>query len=103
MKLPRGWGISLISELIEKYKLSVGNDLLDIACGTGGHIAYWRDNYRVSRLDISHAMLAQAICKFPNIEFHEGEMINFVTGREYDALVCLYGSIDFVRTEQDLH
>ena len=89
--------------LIEKYKLSVGNDLLDLACGTGGHIPYWRDHYHVTGLDISPEMLAHAIRKFPDVKFHLGDMVDFAIGREFDALVCLYGSIGFVRTPGNLN
>lgn len=89
--------------LVETYKLSGGNDLLDLACGTGGHIPYWCDPYRVTGLDLSPEMLAHAICKFPDIEFHLDDMVDFVMGREFDALVCLYGSIGFVRTLENLN
>lgn len=88
--------------LVETHKLSGGNDLLDLACGTGGHIPYWRDRYRVAGLDISPAMLALAAANFPDIEFHLGDMVDFNLGRDFDALMCLYGSVGFVRTPENL-
>jgi len=88
--------------LIETYKLSGGKELLDLACGTGGHIPYWREHYRVTGLDISPEMLAHAIRKFPDVKFHCGDMVDFTIGQEFDALVCLYGSIGFVRTLKNL-
>jgi len=91
------------STLIETYKLSGGTDLLDLACGTGGHIPYWRDLYIVTGLDLSPAMLDRAIHRFPDVEFHLGNMVDFVLGRSFDALVCLYGSIGFVRTLENLN
>jgi len=91
-------------ELIETYKLSGGDELLDIACGTGGHIPYWLDHhYRVTGLDLSPEMLARAVGKYPDVEFHLGDMVDFAIGREFDALVCLYGSIGFVRTPEKLN
>ncbi len=89
--------------LVETYKFSGGNDLLDVACGTGGHIPYWRDHYRVAGLDISPAMLALAAANFPDVEFHLGDMLDFDLGRDFDALMCLYGSIGFVRTPANLN
>jgi ubiquinone/menaquinone biosynthesis C-methylase UbiE len=89
--------------LVEKYKLSGGNDLLDVACGTGGHVPYWRDRYRVTGLDISPSMLTHAARKFPGVEFHLGDMVDFRLGRDFDALMCLYGSIGFVRTPHNLN
>jgi ubiquinone/menaquinone biosynthesis C-methylase UbiE len=88
---------------IEAYKQSGGNELLDIACGTGGHIPYWQKRYRVTGLDISPQMLARAKQKFPGIEFIQGDMIDFNINRQFDALVCLYGSIGFTRTVKNLN
>ncbi len=84
--------------LLDSYKLSNGHDLLDIACGTGGHIPYWRGTYSVTGLDLSPSMLAQAKRKFPDIEFHQGDMVDFAVDRRFDAAVCLYGSIGVVLT-----
>lgn len=92
-----------IITLIETYKLSSGNDLLDVACGTGGHIPYWRDHYRVTGLDNSREMLSRVMYKFPDIKFHLADMVDFSLGQKYDALVCLYGSIGFVRTLENLN
>jgi len=91
------------SVLIETYKLSYGNDLLDIACGTGGHIPYWCDRYSVTGLDLSPAMLDCAIHKFPDVEFHLGNMVDFVLEQNFDVIVCLYGSIGCVRTLDNLN
>lgn len=90
--------------LIEKYKQSEEKDLLDIACGTGGHIPYWQENhFNVNGLDLSPEMLSYAKYKYPNIDFHLGDMVSFRLNRNYDALVCLYGSIGFVRIVERLY
>jgi len=88
--------------LIEKHKTSGGNDLLDIACGTGGHIPYWRGQYTVTGVDLSPAMLAHAVRRFPDVDFHLGDMVDFALGKQFDAAVCLYGSIGIVRTPENL-
>lgn len=92
-----------VKSLIKTYGLSGGNDLLDLACGTGGHVPYWLDDYRVTGLDFSPEMIARARRKFPEIEFILGDMVDFSLSRRYDALVCLYGSIGFVRTLKKLN
>jgi len=89
--------------LIGQYLQSPGNDLLDLACGTGGHIPYWLRHYSVTGLDLSPEMLAVAREKFPNIEFHRGDMADFVIDKKFDALVCLWGSIGFMRTPDNLN
>jgi ubiquinone/menaquinone biosynthesis C-methylase UbiE len=92
-----------ITTLIRTYKISRGNELLDLACGTGGHIPYWKNDFHVTGLDISPEMLAHAMRKFPDIKFHCGDMINFNIKQKFDVLVCLYGSIGFVRTLEKLN
>ena len=89
--------------LVETYRLSKGNELLDIACGTGGHVIYWREKYRVTGLDNSSEMLSRAKGKFPDIEFVNHDMMNFALDRQFDAMICLYGSIGFVRTPENLN
>ena len=89
--------------LVQTYRLSTGHDLLDLACGTGGHIPYWRESYHVVGLDLSPEMLARAANKYPDIEFHLGNMIDFSLGQKFDAMMCLYGSIGFVRTPENLN
>ena len=90
----------IIISLIKKYQLSNGNELLDLACGTGGHIPYWRNDYRVTGLDISPEMLAAARRKFRDIEYIKGDLTNFAIKKHFDAMVCLWGSIGFVRTPE---
>lgn len=34
-----------IREVIEKHKVSSGNELLDVGCGTGGHFPFLREWY----------------------------------------------------------
>ncbi len=89
--------------LIKTYKQSDGNELLDIACGTGGHMPYWREHFHVVGLDISPEMLDRAKQKYPDIKFILGDMIDVNINQEFDALVCLYGSIGFVQTPEKLN
>jgi ubiquinone/menaquinone biosynthesis C-methylase UbiE len=92
-----------IVELIKTYQLSGGNELLDLACGTGAHITYWRERYHVTGLDISPEMLAHATRKFPDIKFYREDMIAFSINQKFDAMVCLFGSIGFVKTPANLN
>ncbi len=91
-----------VKELLAKHGLPAQAELLVLACGTGGHIPYFQDDYRVSGLDLSQDMLGLAREKFPGIGFHLGDLIDFNLEAEFDALICLYGSIGFVRTVDNL-
>jgi trans-aconitate methyltransferase len=91
-----------VKELLTRHGVPAQGDLLVLACGTGGHIPYFRDDYRVSGLDLSEDMLALAREKFPDIRFYSGNLIDFSLDASFDAMVCLYGSIGFVKTVDNL-
>lgn len=91
-----------VKELLTRHGVPSQADLLVLACGTGGHVPYFRGDYRVSGLDLSEDMLGLAKKKFPDLRFHAGNLIDFQLDAEFDAMVCLYGSIGFVRTVENL-
>ncbi len=47
-------------------------------------------------------MLDLARKKFPAIPFHTGDMIDFRLDAVFDAAICMYGSIGFVKTAGNL-
>lgn len=87
-----------LHELIQQHKRSPGTALLDVACGTGGHIGLLRQHYTVEGLDISPDMLAIARRKHPDVVLHRADMADFNLGRQFDIIVCLFSSIAIVRT-----
>ena len=86
----------------QNYLQSGGNTLLDVACGTGGHITYLQEYFQVSGADLSEAMLAVARKKFPHLPFYQGNMIDFSLDKQFDIITCMYGSIGFVKTYSNL-
>ena len=91
-----------VKELLTRHGVPPPADLLILACGTGGHIPYFKDEYKVSGLDLSEDMLNLARKKFPSIRFYLGNLIDFQLGTDFDAMICLYGSIGFVKTVDNL-
>ena len=91
-----------IHTLIMQYKQSLGRDLLDVACGTGGHLLYLRNHYQVEGTDLSSDMLAVAHQRCPDIPLHQANMLDFDLQRQYDAIVCLFSSIGYVQTVENL-
>lgn len=76
--------------------------LLDVACGTGGHVGGFRAHYAVEGLDAAAPMLEVARARFPEVAFHHGDMRSFSLGRRFDVVTCLFSSIGYMRTEEDL-
>lgn len=91
-----------VRKFIQKYKQSKGKSLLDVACGTGGHDGYLSKYYQVEGLDLDSQMLSAAKKKYPKLRFHQGDMLNFDLGRQFDAIVCLFSSIGYAKTKPRL-
>ncbi|HEX6373563.1 MAG TPA: class I SAM-dependent methyltransferase [Longimicrobium sp.] len=87
---------------IQAHLRSGGSALLDVGCGTGSHAAHLREHYRVTGLDLDERLLRVARERNPDAAFHQGDMTQFDLGRRFDALVCLFSAIGYVRTEDAL-
>ncbi len=72
--------------------------LLDVGCGTGGHLRHFRRWSRATGLDASGPMLAIARRRLPDVTFVRGRMESFRLGRRYDVITCLFSAIGYVRT-----
>jgi len=88
--------------LIQQRKRNQGRALLDVACGTGGHLTHLREHYDVEGLDLSPHMLAVARGKHPDLTFHQADMTTFDLGRRFDAIVCLFSAIAYAHTTESL-
>jgi ubiquinone/menaquinone biosynthesis C-methylase UbiE len=72
--------------------------LLDVACGTGQHLAFLREHFAVMGLDLDPGLLAVARQRCPEIEFVEADMVDFDLGQQFDAVTCLFSAIGYVKT-----
>jgi SAM-dependent methyltransferase len=88
--------------VINKFKKSNGFEMLDVACGTGSHIKYFNGKYKVTGLDYNQEMLNIAKEKNPNINFFNGDMINFKIKNKFDIIVCLFSSISYLNSYSKL-
>jgi SAM-dependent methyltransferase len=76
--------------------------LLDVGCGTGRHVESLRRHYRAEGLDLNPDLLALARARCPDVPFHQGDMTAFDLGRRFDVVTCLFSSIAYVRTVDNL-
>jgi ubiquinone/menaquinone biosynthesis C-methylase UbiE len=91
-----------IHQLIQKYKQTKGNQLLDVACGTGNHIKYLKRDYNITGYDLNKEMLAIAKQKFSDIRFIQGDMTSFNFKKKFDVVTCLFSSIAYTKTYRNL-
>lgn len=92
-----------VHALIQQHTRAPGKTLLDVACGTGSHLAVLREWYEVAGLDLDARMLSIARQRCPGVRFYRSEMATFHLGRRFDAVICLFSSIGYVRTRARLH
>jgi ubiquinone/menaquinone biosynthesis C-methylase UbiE len=76
--------------------------LLDVACGTGKHLEQLQQYYRVEGIDINTEMLDVARQRCPDVPLHLGDMVDFKLEREFDVVACLFSSIGYVKTVENL-
>jgi ubiquinone/menaquinone biosynthesis C-methylase UbiE len=89
-----------LMKILAAHNRSGGNELLDVACGTGEHIIHLKEHYQIEGLDLSEDQLAVARRKNPEIPFHELDMTDFNLGRQFDAVVCLFSAIGYAKTPE---
>ena len=93
---------NIVKELIDKYNRSNGKDLLDVGCGTGMHLKYFKDDFSCMGIDINSEMVEVAKGKVNNVVFKQGDMIDFNLEKLFDVILCLFSSIGYVKTYSNL-
>ncbi len=88
--------------IINEHHLSEVKSLLDVACGTGKHIQYLKDHYEVEGLDLSQDLLDFARQRNPGISYYHADMVEFDLGRAFEVVTCLFSSIGYVKTHENL-
>ncbi len=92
-----------IHDQAQLHQRSTGNLLLDVACGTGMHAAHLRPYYEVQGIDQDEKMLEMARNNHPGLLFESGDMRKFKLDRKFDVITCLFSSIGYMLTSDDLH
>jgi SAM-dependent methyltransferase len=76
--------------------------LLDVGCGTGRHLEHLRSAYQVEGLDVNPEFLKIAGQRCPDVPLHLANMADFSLDRTFDVITCLFSSIGYVRTFENL-
>ena len=87
---------------IETYRCSGGVRLLDVACGTGHHLEFLSKSLDAEGLDLSPELLDLARKRNPDMTFHCADMRTFDLSSKFDAITCLFSSIGYMTTVEDL-
>ena len=91
-----------LAGLIARLRPSASS-LLDVGCGNAEHLAHLAGSFGVVEgIELSAGMVEEARRAYPTIPVHQGDMRTFALDRRFDAVVCLSGSIGYMKTLDDL-
>ena len=78
--------------------------VLDVACGTAEHARLLTEEhgFQVDGLDLDPGFVRIAERKLPSGRVHAGDMTAFDLPGRYDVVLCLFSSIGYVRTPENL-
>ncbi|MEU5884532.1 class I SAM-dependent methyltransferase [Spirillospora sp. NPDC047279] len=86
-----------------RARLPGARSLLDVACGTGMHLEAFGEHFEhVEGLEISEPMRRRAVRRLPGVDVHAGDMRDFDLGRTFDVVTCLFVSISYVRSLEEM-
>lgn len=76
--------------------------ILDVACGTGEHAKHLSADFAVDGIDLEPAFVRIAQGKNPSGKFQIADMRAFHLDKRYDVVQCLFSSIGYLLTPQDV-
>lgn len=91
-----------LAEVIREHAPQA-RSLLDVACGTGGHLAFLRKEFACEGADLSEEMIALARRKVPGVPLHTADMESLALGKKFDAVTCLFSAVGHLITVDRLN
>jgi len=92
------------NDIIEVVKKECPNaeTVLDVGCGTAEHDKYLSQVYQIDGLDVNADFIAIASRKNPSSAYFCADMIDFNLKKTYDVILCLFSSIGYVKTKDNV-
>ena len=96
-----------LEKIFEKYIGHKPKTILDLGCGTGGHvIPLAQKGYKVAGLDASLGMLklAREKCSKNRIkaELYRGRFQDFQLKKQFDIIICMFSAVDYILKDSEL-
>lgn len=96
-----------IEEIFREYLHRQPQRILDLACGAGGHsLILAKKGYEVTGIDLSKIMIRLAKEKTRtlklNVDFKNMDMVNFSVKNKFDACICMFCSLDYLKSTNEL-
>jgi len=79
------------------------SSLLDVACGTGKHLAILRAEFPdIAGVDLDDGLLSIARERLPDVPLTHADMRAFDLGRTFDAVTCLFSAVGYLQDDAEL-
>lgn len=94
-----------LSKIANKYIKNFKNNrqALDLACGTGEHLKFLKEKFKVSGQDINQGMINIARAKNPHIKIVHGDLNRLkIKNNFYGLIYCFSSSIQYILNPSDL-
>jgi SAM-dependent methyltransferase len=97
----RAEAATVISLIRERNPSSAS--LLDVACGTGTHLGYFRKEFdNIAGVDLNEDMIEVARRNLPGTALGVEDMRAFDLGRRFDAVTCMFSSIGYLNGTDEI-
>ncbi len=99
--------VDFLEEIFKRFFRKKPNTILDLACGTGGHIIpLAKRGYRVSGLDVSSGMFRRVREKTKKegieVNLYKAPMQKFNIKERFDVVISMFSAINYVMTYDGL-
>ena len=89
-----------IKAIVKERKL--GNELLDVGCGTGRHDELLKNDFRITGIDPNKQILDIAVNKNSSVNYHQLSMADFKLSQKFDVVISLFGVIHYAKDYVEL-
>ena len=76
--------------------------ILDVACGPHEHALHLVSRFELDGVDLNPVFLEKAKTKNPDGRYEVGDMRDFDLDQTYDVVTCLFSSIAYMQTNEEL-
>jgi trans-aconitate methyltransferase len=94
---------AMCRRFFERYLSKKPKSILDIGCGTGRDLhSLARDGAEAVGIDALPQMVDLARSRYPEHEFHVGDMRSVRLGRTFDVILCMGSAFMYAKSDADI-
>lgn len=91
-----------VHDLLQHHRPG-SSEILELGCGSGRHaLELSRHGYRITGIDRSPAMIAEARKRAPNLSFQQGDLRDCRLPRKFDVVLALFHVMSYQVSNADL-